>query len=130
MVGGRGVRLDEASRVADDPLFVCVEVQEQRGSEAPVRQASAVHPTWLDPRHVAMQVEVELDAPTEKVTAFKRTRYLDLVIEQLPTVLPKGYDAAELLGEQRRIDIATLLDDEDAQFREQVFVRSLRGCLT
>jgi ATP-dependent helicase HrpB len=122
MVGGRGVRLDDASRVAEEALFVCVEVQEQGGSESLVRQASAVRAEWLDPTHTSAQVEVEFDAATEKVTAFKRTRYLDLVIEQAPTVLPKGYDAAELLAREAaaRIDIATLLDDDAAQLRERI----------
>lgn len=122
MVGGRGVRLDDASRVAEGELFACVEIQEQGCSEALVRQASLVRREWLDPRHVRSDVEVEFDRASEKVVAWKRTRYWDLVIEQAQAQLPMNFDAAELLAKEaaERIEIATALGDEAMQFLQRV----------
>ncbi len=122
MVGGRGVRLDEASRVAEGELFACVEIQEQGGSEALVRQASLVRRDWLDERHMSATVDVEFDEESEKVVAWKRTRYLDLVIEQAAARLPADFDAGELLAKEAaaRMDIAALLDDEATQFLHRV----------
>lgn len=122
MVGGRGVRLDEASCVAEGDLFACVEIQERGGSEALVRQASLVRHEWLDSRHLRTDVEVEFDRASERITAYKRTRYLDLVIEQVSTQLPADADASELLAAEAsaRLDIAALMDDVASQFVHRV----------
>ncbi|MEX2185901.1 MAG: ATP-dependent helicase HrpB, partial [Pirellulales bacterium] len=130
MVGGRGVRLDETSRVAEGELFACVEIQEQSGSEALVRQASLVRREWLDPRRLVATVDVEFDKASEKVVAWKQTRYWDLVVERAATRLPADFDAADLLAKQaaERIDISTLLDDDATQFLHRV--RSLAAWMS
>jgi ATP-dependent helicase HrpB len=130
MVGGRGVRLDESSRVAEGDLFACIEIQEQGGAEALVRQASLVRREWLDPRLMQASVEVEFDRTAEKIIAYKRTRYLDLSIEQVPTQLPRDLDASELLAKEaaERIDLMSLLDDEASQFLQRV--RSLAAWMS
>lgn len=122
LVGGRGVRLDESSRVAEGALFASVEIQERAGSEALVRQASLVRRAWLDPRHLRTDVEIEFDRASERVVAFKRTRYLDLVIEEVATQMPADVDASALLAVEAsaRLDIAALCDDEASQLVQRV----------
>ncbi len=56
MVGGRGVKLDNCSSVRAAELFVCVDV-DAAGSEATVRQASAVERDWLDAQHIRQSDE-------------------------------------------------------------------------
>ena len=46
MVGGRGVKLDESSSVRKAELFLCLDM-DAAGTEAKVRQASAVEWEWL-----------------------------------------------------------------------------------
>jgi ATP-dependent helicase HrpB len=130
MVGGRGVRLDESSRVAEGDLFACVELQEQGGAEALVRQASLVRREWLDPRLMQTSVEVEFDRAVEKIVAYKRTRYLDLTIEEVSTQLPRDLDASVLLAKEaaERIDLMSLLDEDASQFLHRV--RSLAAWMS
>ena len=61
MVGGRGVRVVESSAVRNAPLFLAVDV-DRGGSEALVRQASAVERDWLPADRLALRTEVEFDA--------------------------------------------------------------------
>jgi ATP-dependent helicase HrpB len=81
MVGGRGVRLADESAVIDPELFLAVDLDD-RGTESLVRLASAVEPAWLAPERVRTAVELEFDRGSERVIAWKRTRYEDLVIAE------------------------------------------------
>jgi len=105
MVGGRGVRLAAESALADAAveLFVAVDVEAppsgggpaRQGAEALVRLASAVELEWLPPERLATAVEVEWDAERERVVAWKRTRYRDLVLAA--SEVPAASDDAERL---------------------------------
>lgn len=82
MIGGRGVRLADESAVGKPELFVCVDV-DAGATEALVRQASAVKREWLDPRSLAERVDVTFDARSDRVVALRRTRWDDLVLDEV-----------------------------------------------
>jgi ATP-dependent helicase HrpB len=112
MVGGRGVRLAEESSVLDPELFLCLDIASGTPSEALVRLASAVEPEWLPPDLLRTEVELAFDEARERVIAWKRTRYEDLVISEAE-VPAGGEDAERLLAEAAaaRPDRALPLDD-------------------
>ena len=118
MVGGRGVRLADESAVLEAPLFLGVDLDAGRSgplSEALVRKASAVEPEWLPPERLRASVDLEFDESRERVTAWKRTRYEDLVVAEAE-VPPLAAAAAErVLAEAaaERLDRALSLDDPE-----------------
>lgn len=127
MVGGRGVRLADESAVTQHELFVCVELAEMPGPDALVRQASAIERDWLDAEQLTIKVELEFDERREKVVAMRRTRLVDLVLEEVPVALPVSTAVAELLAREAtaRLDLATLLSDEDRELLARIaFLRA------
>ena len=118
MVGGRGVRLAEESAVLEAPLFLCVDLDAGRAgplSEALVRKASAVEPEWLPPERLRSTVDLEFDETRERVAAWKRTRYEDLVIAEAEVPPPDAAATARTLAEAAagRLDRALALDDPE-----------------
>lgn len=124
MVGGRGVRLAEESAVLEAPLFLCVDLDAGRAgplSEALVRKASEVEPEWLP--GLRTEVELEFDESRERVAAWKRTRYEDLVVAETEVPPPDAAETARVLSEAAagRLDRALPLDDpEVASFLARV----------
>jgi ATP-dependent helicase HrpB len=113
MVGGRGVRLAEESAVLDAELFLCLDLGGPgTASEALVRLASEVLPDWLPAERLQTAVELAFDEARERVIAWKRTRYEDLVIGEAE-VPATGEDAERVLAEAAaaRPDRALALDD-------------------
>ena len=127
MVGGRGVKLADSSAVLEPELFVCVEAEEIGKSESLVRQASAVDRAWLDPALLESRVEVEFDEHRQRIVAFKRTRFDDLVIDEAPTSLPSDFDATEILAREAaaRLNLNECFDAEQLNYLARV--RSLAG---
>lgn len=127
MVGGRGVRLAEESAVLEPELFLCVEVDAGTQAEARVRKASAVEAAWLPAERLRSGVDLEFDSERERVVAWKRTRYDDLVIaeKEVPAEAEAaGQALAAAAGE--RLERALPLDDpEVASFLTRV--RCLAG---
>ncbi len=101
MVGGRGVKLANESAVRDAEYFVCVDIQEAAGSEAIVRQASAIQPAWLDQGLIRAETVLSFDAERQRVIAERRTSYLDLVLSAAPTNIleTQRSEAASLLAD-------------------------------
>jgi ATP-dependent helicase HrpB len=97
MVGGRGVRLAESSGVLDGELFVAVDVDAGE-SETLVRQASLVQREWLSPEQLTVRVEVEFDEATGRITARRKLRFADLVLEESPAALSDPEEAARVLA--------------------------------
>jgi ATP-dependent helicase HrpB len=138
MVGGRGVRLAAESALADAAveLFVAVDVDAptgaggggpvRQGGEALVRLASAVELEWLPPERLSTAVEVEWDAERERVVAWKRTRYRDLVLAE--SEAPAASDDAErVLAEAAAERLASALPLADPAVSSLLArVRSLR----
>lgn len=121
MVGGRGVRLAEESAVLEPELFLALEL-DVRPSEALVRLASEVDPAWLAGEALRTAVEVEFDPARERVVAWKRTRFEDLILSEAEAP-PPAPDAERVLVEAaaERLDRALALDDpEVASFLARV----------
>jgi ATP-dependent helicase HrpB len=97
MVGGRGVKLESSSSVRDAELFVCVDV-DAGGTEASVRQASAIDRAWLDPQHVR-QVDERFIHPTQgQVVTRRRVYWFDLLLDETPVPTPLDEETAQLLA--------------------------------
>jgi ATP-dependent helicase HrpB len=97
MVGGRGVQLAPSSAVREPELFLCIDVDAGQG-EALVRQASAIQRDWLPADRVTTSTEVAFDTHAERVSARRRVRYEDLVLEVAPAALSAGDDVARGLA--------------------------------
>jgi ATP-dependent helicase HrpB len=97
MVGGRGVRLAPTSGVTEPELFLGIDV-DAGARETLVRQASAVRRDWLPPELMSDAIEVAFDPAAERVTARRRLRFADLLIEETPASLPDGGQTAEVLA--------------------------------
>jgi ATP-dependent helicase HrpB len=115
MVGGRGVRLAEESAVLDADLFLCLDLGGSgsgSASEALVRLASEIQPEQLPAERLRTAVELAFDETRERVIAWKRTRYEDLVISEAE-VPATGEDAERVLAEAAaaRPERALTLDD-------------------
>ncbi len=113
MVGGRGVRLAPSSGVTEPEFFVCVEVDAGQG-EALVRQASAVERDWLPPALVRVATEVEFDEAAERVSARRRVRYDDLILEDEPAKLPDAEEVARVLGAAAAARLPRVLPPDDS----------------
>jgi ATP-dependent helicase HrpB len=98
MVGGRGVRLSPTSGVTGSELFLCIDVDAGQ-AESVVRQASAVERDWLSPENIGTTVEVSFDPSAERVTARKRTRFDDLILDDVPSALPDDGQVNRILTE-------------------------------
>jgi ATP-dependent helicase HrpB len=115
MIGGRGVRLAPTSGVLDGELFVCVDVEAGQ-SESLVRMASRVERDWLPPAQIVESVDVAFDPKTERVTARRRVRIEDLVLEDREAPLPEDIVAAPVLAAAalERFDSIRPADDSPA----------------
>ena len=115
LAGGGSARLDEASVVRDAPFLVAVDADERRdrrppgagpatgrGGQALVRVASSVTPQMLldlFPDELRWEEEVTWNAEAERVDAFERMRYRDLILEETRKPVPDPERASALLAE-------------------------------
>jgi len=128
MVGGRGVRLAEESAVLDAELFVCVDLDAGRSgplSEALVRKASAVEPEWLPAERLSTAIDLEFDERRDRVAAWKRTRYEDLIIGEAEIPPPDAAATEEVLvrAAADRLERALALNDPEVT----AFLARVRG---
>jgi ATP-dependent helicase HrpB len=98
LVGGRGVKLTPSSGVVEPDLFVCVDV-DAGGADSFVRLASVVDRDWLPADKLVTRHEVEFDPQAERLAARKRTRFEDLVIDDVPGHVADEDEAARVLAE-------------------------------
>ena len=119
MVGGRGVRVAESSAVRNAPLFLAVDV-DRGGSEALVRQASAVERDWLPADRLAMRTEVEFDAASRRVIARRRVYWEDLLLEESPAALPDGDEVAAILAAAAAQALDEVFPWDDAETADYV----------
>ena len=125
MVGGRGVRLHERSAVREAPLFVCVDLEEIGQAESLVRQASAIEREWLLAELLTTSVDVEYDRERQRVVAYRRTRYYELVLDEAATSIPDDFDAAPLLAHAAAEQLDPHFCQDDAGLKYLARVRSL-----
>jgi ATP-dependent RNA helicase HrpB len=113
MVGGRGVKLAPWSGVKESELFVCVDVDAGQ-SEALVRQASAVRRDWLPPAQVVTSIDVEFQPASGRISAKKRVRFLDLLLEESAASLPEGDELTRRLAEAAASNLDRVLPPPDS----------------
>jgi ATP-dependent helicase HrpB len=129
MVGGRGVYLAPSSGVTEPELFLCIDVDAGQ-SEALVRQASAVRREWLPAERLVARTEVAFDPEAERVTARRRLRFEDLLLEESAAALPAEEEVTRVLAAAAAERLGRVLPPEGssaAQFLTRV--RCLRGWL-
>ncbi|MEQ1567200.1 MAG: ATP-dependent helicase C-terminal domain-containing protein, partial [Myxococcota bacterium] len=92
MVGGKGIRLDPASAVTAEELFVAVDAAAD-GPDARVRIASGVSADWL-PQHEVLVVE--FDPASGGVRGRRSVRYRDLELASYTAPVPPDEAATHL----------------------------------
>jgi ATP-dependent helicase HrpB len=113
MVGGRGVRLAPSSGVLEPEFFLCIDVDAGQ-KETLVRQASAIERDWLPDEQVSAAVEATFDEESERVTARRRVRFADLVVEETDAALPDDTETARVLAEAASERLERVLPTEDS----------------
>jgi ATP-dependent helicase HrpB len=114
MVGGRGVRLADEVALADEELFLCIDVDAGAG-EALVRQASAVKRAWLPDEQLETHDRVEFDEASERVVSRRQVTYCDLVLEESHGASPSAEQIGEILAAaaESRLERVFPLDNEE-----------------
>jgi ATP-dependent helicase HrpB len=113
MVGGRGMRLAPTSGVLNAEFFLCIDVDAGR-EETMVRQASAIQREWLPSEQVTTSVEVAFDSETERVTAKRRVRFVDLLIDETDAPLPDSEETARVLAAAASQHLERVIPAEDS----------------
>jgi ATP-dependent helicase HrpB len=111
MVGGKGLRLAPSSAVVEEELFAAVDLDAGREgpqSEAWVRLASGVKREWLAAGTTTLD-ELTFDGERERVVAFRRTRFADLVLDEREVPVRDATAAAELLSTAAATDLSRAL---------------------
>ena len=115
MVGGRGVRLGSSSGVRQAELFLCIDVDD-RATEATVRQASGIDPTWL-PEELIDEREEQFFNPTRKQVEARRRRYWgDLMLSEQTAQITDERRCQELLFAEARRQLSSVLPDDKSPF--------------
>ncbi len=113
MVGGRGVCLAPSSGVLEAEFFLCIDADAGQ-KETLVRQASALERNWLPAEHVTTSIEIAFDAETERVSAKRRVRFADLLIEEGDAPLPDGEEISRVLAAAASEHLERVLPPEDS----------------
>ena len=120
LASGHGAVLGRESGVRDAPFVVAVDVQAARrgeGSEATIRMASAIDPTWLEPTDIRLEHTLE----SGRVRAVERTLYGAIAIGERPAT-PDPDEAAHLIADAY---VARGLSDEDRQLMRRLHFAGL-----
>lgn len=97
MVGGRGVKLEEYSSVARSEFFLCLDV-DAGGTEARVRQASAMDFAWLPNEWRSQRDECFFNPTSLSVTTRRREYFLDLLLNETPVETAADEQTARMLA--------------------------------
>lgn len=118
MVGGKGVTLSEQSNVFDGELFAAIDLVNINRSDLMVRRASMVERSWLPESHIATTIDVSFDTTRQKVVAFKRTKFCDLVLDEKICRIPPDVDAGAILAEAvtQNFDLNTIVDESSIEY--------------
>ena len=111
MVGGRGVRLAEMSAVTEAPLFLSLELDAGKGSDALVRRASKVERSWLPEALVSEETVAVFDSERQRVVGRRRLLYRDLVLEERDHD-PGPAKAEEVLATAALADLDRAMPDD------------------
>ncbi len=80
-----------------------------------MRQASTIDREWLAPELVTLETDEVFDQARERVTAVRRTRYRDLVLEETPGRISDEARAAEILATAARENPERVLALDDPE---------------
>ncbi len=128
-VGGRGVKLAPTSGVREPELFVCADV-DAAGADSFVRLASGVDRAWLPADRLTVRTEVAFDEQTERLAARKRTRFDDLILDEVQAHVADEAEAARVLAAAARDRLPKVLPDPESDAgRFRTRARCLRGWL-
>lgn len=122
MVGGRGVILSDQSNVYDAPFFAAVDLVDLKRAELSVRRASSIQRAWLPESHIHISIDAVFDTKREKVVAFKRTRFCDLIIEETVSSMPPEIDPGSVLAEAvaANYDLSNLIDEASIELLNRI----------
>jgi ATP-dependent helicase HrpB len=112
MVGGRGVRIDNSSRVRGETLFLAIDINDV-GGEARARMVSAVERGWLVDEHLHTREELFFNPTKGQVEARLRTYWIDLMLEEAPVAISDWSAAADLLANEARHQLERILPAPD-----------------
>lgn len=126
MVGGKGVLLSEQSNLFDCGLFAAIDLIDLNKSDLVVRRASLVERDWLPRSQITETVDVVFDTTRQKVVAFKRTRFCDLVLDENITSIPPEVDPGAVLAEAvaANYDVETLVDEQSTAYLNRLICLS------
>lgn len=113
MAGGRGVRIDNSSRVRGEPLVLAIDINDA-GGEARARMVSAVERSWLSADRLDTREELFFNPTKGQVEARLRTYWIDLMLEETPVPISDWPAAAELLANEARHQLDRLLPAADS----------------
>src|SRR5205823_2810180 len=100
------------------------------GTEALVRQASAVQRDWLPPERLRRILDVSFDPDSERVVARRQVFYEDLLLEETPAALPEHEQVARVLAEAASQHLDRVLPAADSPAGIYLArIRCLRGWL-
>jgi ATP-dependent helicase HrpB len=122
MVGGRGVILSDQSNVYEAPFFAAVDLVDLNRAELNVRRASCIERSWLPESHIHTSIDAVFDSKREKVVAFKRTRFCDLIIDETVSSMPPDIDPGSVLAEAvaANYDLSTLVDEPTIDYLNRI----------
>jgi ATP-dependent helicase HrpB len=112
MVGGRGVKLEDVSKVRRCELFLCLDA-DAGGSEARVRQASAIDAAWLPAALRTTRTERFFNSSMGAVVTRRRDFFLDLLLNETPVETPSDEETARMLGKAAAERLERLLPAKD-----------------
>lgn len=121
MVGGRGIRIDDASSVRGEPLVLCLSLNAGTG-DAKAQMVSAVDWDWLSPA-LLVEDETYFFNPTRgMVEARRRILWGDLPLRETPTEITDDSAAAKLLASYAKQELPRILPEDHpaTAFRRRV----------
>lgn len=129
MVGGRGVKLDDASRVKSSRLFLCLDANAGAG-EARVRKATAIASEWLLNEHLSYVDERFFHPNQAAVVTRRRLYYLGLLLSETPIETPADEVTARCLARAAAACFERLLPSKDKPLQAWLArLRWLSNCL-
>ncbi|TNE50649.1 MAG: ATP-dependent helicase HrpB [Deltaproteobacteria bacterium] len=118
MVGGKGVVLARSKLPIEGDLLLCPVLSAGApGQHADwlVRQATPVQEEWLPQHAVQEKVVLVFDEGAERVSAFRRRMYQDLILQEAVTEIPNPAEASRVLAEAAQTRLSRALDLTDRE---------------
>ncbi|MFT5527460.1 MAG: ATP-dependent helicase HrpB [Pirellulaceae bacterium] len=119
LVGGRGVRIGPGSGVLDAELFLCIDVDD-RETEAVVRQACGIDPTWLSEELTEAREEQFFNPSRQQVEARRRRYWNDLVLSEQTAPISDEQQCREILFTEACKQLSSVMPDDKSNFQDWI----------